>query len=397
MIAYNKTWLRHAGLLKKAKQWHAVHLLSDQQYAAAVTKYPHNFYSPNLFVKIGLFLFTCLAVSAALGFYALLFMDAFGGEGFVTFTAFFFACATFGILEFLIRHTRTHHSGNDEALLYIALSATATGIAGLLDFHFSNQDSTLLFCVLMSPVLLAAVTRYADRLVALALSLFCYAIFFLLVMKTGPVAKLIMPFALMALSLPVYLYARKLKDKDGLFFWKECIMVFEAVALLVFYAAGNYYVIRESGAGFFGMVLKPGQDIPLAFFFYVFTALVPLLYVFFGLKRKDKLLLWVGLALVSIAVLTFKYYFSLGHTELTLTAAGGIMILVAYAAIRYLKTPKHGITFDEATDEEHFLKTNAEAVVLAQTFAHPGTAAEKNSGPEFGGGASGGGGAGGAF
>lgn len=397
MIAYNKTWLRHAGLMKKVKQWHAAGLLSDEQCDAAVLKYPHNFYSPNLFVKIGLFLFTCIAVSAALGFYALLFMDAFDGESFITFTAFFFACATFGILEFLIRHTRIHHSGNDEALLYIALSATAIGISGLFDYNFSANNSTLFFCVLMSPVLLAAVIRYADRLVAFVLSLFCYAIFFLLVMKTGPAAKLIMPFALMALSLPVYLYARKLKDKDGLFFWKECIMVFEAVALLVFYCAGNYYVIRESGTEFFGMVLKPGQSIPLAFFFYAFTALVPLLYVFFGLRRKDKLLLWAGLLLIGIAALTFKYYFSLGQTELTLTTAGCIMVGAAYAAIRYLKTPKYGVTFDEETEEEHFLKTNGEAVVLAQTFAHPGEAAEKNSGPEFGGGASGGGGAGGAF
>lgn len=397
MIAYNKTWLRHAGLVKKTKQWYAAGLLNDEQYAAVVTKYPHNFYSPNLFVKIGLFLFTCIAVSAALGFYALLFMDAFDGEGFVTFTAFFFACATFGILELLIRHTRIHHSGNDEALLYIALSATATGISGLFDYSFSTNNSTLLFCLLMSPVLLAAVIRYADRLVALVLSLFCYAIFFLLVLKTGPVAKLIMPFALMPLSVPVYVYPHKLKNQERFFFWKECMIVFEAVALLVFYGAGNYYVIRESGAEFFGMTLKPGQDIPLAFFFYAFTALVPLLYVFFGLKRKDKLLLWAGLLLIGIAVLTFKYYFSLGHTELTLTAAGSIMILAAYTAIRYLKTPKHGITFDEATDEEHFLKTNAEAIMLAQTFAHPGATAEKNSGPEFGGGASGGGGAGGSF
>ncbi|HTN16924.1 MAG TPA: hypothetical protein VL092_04525 [Chitinophagaceae bacterium] len=397
MIAYNKTWLRHAGLVKKVKQWYDAGLLNEEQYDATVTKYPYNFYSPNLFVKIGLFLFTCIAVSATLGFYALLFMDAFEGEGFVTFTAFFFACATFGILEFLIRHTRIHHSGNDEALLYIALSAVAIGISGLFDYNFSTTNSTLLFCVLMSPVLLAAVIRYADRLVALVLSLFCYAIFFLLIKKTGPVAKLIMPFALMILSVPVYVYARKLKNQQRFFFWKECISVFETVALLVFYGAGNYYVIRESGAAFFGMVLKPGQDIPLAFFFYAFTAFIPLLYVFFGLKRKDKLLLWAGLLLIGIAVLTFKYYFSLGHTELTLTGAGSIMILVAYAAIRYLKTPKHGITFDEATDEEHFLKTNAEAIVLAQTFAHPGAAAEKNSGPDFGGGASGGGGAGGSF
>jgi uncharacterized membrane protein YgcG len=397
MIAYNKTWLRNNAVVKKARQWYSARLLSDGQYAAVVSKYPGNFYSPNLFIKIGLFLFTCIAAGAALGLYALLFMQSFEGEGFLTFTAFFFACGTFAILEFLIRNTRVHHSGNDEALLYMALIAAATGIYSLFGYNLGSHRDTLLFCLLMSLLLLASVIRYADRLVAFVQCIFCYAIVFLLVMKTGAAAKLAMPFALMAVSAPLYFYARKLKRKEDFFFWKECITVFECMALLIFYLSGNYFVIRESGTEFFGMNLKPGQDIPFAFFFYGFTAIVPLLYVFYGLKKKDKILLWTGLVLIAVAVITFKYYFSLGHPEITLTSAGVIMILIAYAAIKYLKTPKYGITFDEDTDSDDFLKTNAEAMLVAQTFAHPGAAAAKGNDFEFGGGESGGGGAGGSF
>ena len=142
------------------------------------------------------------------------------------------------------------------------------------------------------------------------------------------------------------------------------------------------------------MNLAEGEDIPLAFIFYALTALIPIGYIFMGLKNKDKVSLWIGLLLVAVAVLTFKYYFSLGHPEVTFTIAGTIMILIAYFSIRYLKTDKHGITFKEDVDEDNFLKTNAEALVIAQSFSQqvhsPQQANNDLGGGDFGGGGSGG-------
>lgn len=144
------------------------------------------------------------------------------------------------------------------------------------------------------------------------------------------------------------------------------------------------------------MNLKPGQDIPLAIFFYIFTALVPLLYVFYGLKKRNKTLLWIALILIAAAALTFKYYFSLGHPEITLTSVGIVMILVAYISIQFLKTPKYGITFKEESEEDNFIKTNAEALLVAQSFSQ-GATEQGTQTDGFGGGKSGGGGAGGNY
>lgn len=396
MIAYNKIWLRNIAINKKAKHWYAQNLLSDEQYAAAILKYPSNFYSPNLFIKFGLFLFTWIAISATLGIYASMFSSLFDSPAALPVTAVLYALASVALLEIFIKNSRIYHSGTDEALLYSGLIATGIAVAGLFNYDIETHGRSLLYALLMLPFLFAAVVRYADRLVAVLLSLFCYAIFFLLVMKIGAIAKLIMPFAFMILSLCFYFKARKMKQQERFFFWKDCIVVFECVALLVFYISGNYYVIREASIGFFEMNLKPGQDIPLAFVFYIFTAIVPLVYMFYGLKKKNKILLWIGLILIAAAVLTFKYYFSLGHPEITLTSAGIIMILVAYVSIKYLKTPKYGITFEEEADEDNFLKTNAEALLVAQSFSR-GAVEQPEQTEGFSGGQSGGGGAGGGF
>ena len=155
--------------------------------------------------------------------------------------------------------------------------------------------------------------------------------------------------------------------------------------------------MRESAISYFDLELMDGQDIPLAFFFYLFTALVPLLYVFYALKNKDKILLWSGLLLIALSALTFRNYFSLGHPEVILTLAGTLMILAAYFSIRYLKENRYGITDKEDEDDNNVMRSNAEALIVAQSFSKLPGAPPSDNGPEAGGGDFGGAGAGGKF
>jgi hypothetical protein len=57
---------------------------------------------------------------------------------------------------------------------------------------------------------------------------------------------MILPFALMLVSAPLYLTARKQGLREKLFYWKNCFAVFECLALLIFYLACNYVIIREA-------------------------------------------------------------------------------------------------------------------------------------------------------
>jgi len=393
MIAYDPSFLRNSSIVKKSKQWFGKQLISLEQMNIILKNYTTGFYSSNLFIKTGLFVFTLIAILAVFGFYSLLFYGLLNmpyKSGFSVFIFLLFSGGCVFLLEYVIKNKKVYRAGVDECLLYMSLGYVFNAI-GIV----SSSEDALVCCIRALPFLIAAIVRYADRFVTLVLAVCLYAIFFLLFLKLGEVAKIIMPFALMTLSITVYFWAIKQKQKEHFFYWKKCIEVFECLALIVFYLAGNYFVIREASIAFFNMRLNDGENIPLAFVFYIFTAIIPLLYVYFGLKKKNKMLLWTGLLLIPAAVLTFKYYYSLGHPEITITLAGLVLIIVSYTCIRILKTPKYGITFEEEPDEDNFLKSNTEALVIAQTFGRQN--AETPSETQFGGGGFGGAGSGGNF
>lgn len=399
MLAYNITFILNLAIVKKAKQWYSQQLISTEQMSTILKNYTSGFYTPPLFIKIGLFLFTFVAILAAVGFYSLFFSSLYSSskKGFPVFTCFLFAVVCIAALELFIKEKKVYRSGIDECLLYTALVFLFSGFGILISDVADDQNNFLFLNIIAAPILVAAVIRYSDQLVSLVLGLCIYTIFFLLLLKLGEIAKMIMPFALMLISAPIYSTVKKQKLREELFYWKNCLAVFECLALLVFYLACNYFIIREASIEFFHLKLDTGEDIPLAFIFYILTAIVPVAYVYYGLKKKDKILLWIGLVLIAAAVLTFKYYFSLGHPEITLTIAGAVMITIAYLAINYLKTPKHGLTFIEEPDEDHFLKSNAEALLIAQTFTPHSAPSSSTDPPEFGGGSFGGAGSSGAF
>jgi hypothetical protein len=132
-------------------------------------KYATDFYNPNLFVKIGLFIFTSIAVSAALGFYSLFCFTAINGleysDAFPIFTCLFFAILCIGGLELFIRNKLIYRSGVDEALLYSALGFILAGIAFGIDEDSNN--GMLVTSILFLPFLIVASIRYIDTIASI--------------------------------------------------------------------------------------------------------------------------------------------------------------------------------------------------------------------------------------
>jgi hypothetical protein len=91
---------------------------------------------------------------------------------------------------------------------------------------------------------------------------------------------------------------------------------------------------------------------------------------------------------LAFSVFTFKYYFSLGHPEISLTAAGAVLLTVGLLLFRYLKTPKHGYT-RETILRELWADMNVESFVIAQSLGgNTVTAPETGGGGDFAGGGS---------
>jgi uncharacterized membrane protein YgcG len=297
-----------------------------------------------------------------------------------------YSASLFVALEFLIKERKYYKAGMDDALLYMGISLAITGLClffePVLDYHIIG------YFIISLPFLLTGAIRYTDTLLTF-LSFLCALAILFLALESNSFTRTIIPFVCMLFSVAVYRTVRKYKIQQDLRFWANCLVVLEACSLITFYLGGNYFVVKELGESLF-----PGYSIPFAFIFYVFTAAIPLVYLYAALKNKDRLLLRIGLLLVALSVLTFKYYFSLGHHEVTITIAGAIMVIIAYVSIRILKKNTYGLTYQEDTTEDMPGSANAEALLIAQTFG-PKVTPEKEF--EFGGGKFGGGGAGGNF
>jgi uncharacterized membrane protein YgcG len=134
--------------------------------------------------------------------------------------------------------------------------------------------------------------------------------------------------------------------------------------------------------------LEEGQDIPLAWLFYALTLIIPFLYLYFGIRLRDLVLIRVSLIVVAFSAFTFKYYYSTGHHEITFTFSGIILLILSIVLLRWLKTPRNGFTRDNILSEK-WANSNAQAFIVSQTLGVGGKATEQS---KFGGGESGGGG-----
>jgi hypothetical protein len=362
MIAYNTTWLRNLGIIKEVKSWSAHEIISTKQYAAIKESYPSNFYHPNLIIRILLFIASLVALSGATGLFSLMFSSViFDGDGApIMFTI--YGVASWVFLELVFIKKKHHYkSGVTEALLYHSAGFVIGGLLGATDF---NEHVALVLGLIVSTI---AAIRYAD-MVATVFSVGSFAgLIFLEMYKIGGIAQHLIPFTFLIAFTTGFFILRKFKSDKALVYWENCLILAEVLCLLLVYAAGNYLVVRELSVSMLDIYLLEGQDIPFSLIFYGLTVLIPVMYLFFGIRNKDIILLRVSLLVLAFSVFTFKYYFSLGHPEITLTLAGVIMMGVAMGLFRYLRTPKHGFTRENLLGEK-WAGANPEAFVISQTL-----------------------------
>lgn len=396
--AYPTAWALHEAVRTAATRWHRQHQLTGAQQAAIEAAYPLDFYRPGWLLRLVLFIFTCIGCATATGF-VLLMMSGAGirDEGtFISIGCFLCAAGSLAALELAIKNARPYHAGYDNALLYAALLALLVLGADALHHVFGGQDFYSIADPRLRPLLLfgvallaAATVRYADRGTAAAGFV---AGLLLLANLALPLAlgRALLPFLLMLAAAGTGWLVRRLAQRPDYFYYRTCLQTVKALALATFYLGGNYLVVREGNAAVAHLPFAP--QIPFAPLFYAFTALVPLAYLYYGLRRHDRLVLIMGLLAVVFSVFTLRYYRTLLPPAVAAALAGALLLAAAAAALRYLRTPRHGLTAD--ADDEAAPLFNLESLVVAQ-YNVPSQAPA--AGFQFGGGDSGGGGATGQF
>jgi hypothetical protein len=385
VIAYNRQFLDNRAIRTKAEQAADLKIITKEEYARILDAYPSGLYTPNIFIRIGLFLLTVLASFCCLGLFMLV-IDVSGSNSYgIQFII--VGLMAYAALEIFIRTHKLYCAGVDDALLWVGGAMILAGINIIAD-RISPYNQSLIVLLLAG----GGALRYGDRLMTLVAYSALLSLLFHAAIEMGAFARAILPFGVMFVSVAFYFLSTRLSTEQRIRHYHSCLLLLRVAALLSFYLAGNYFVVRQMNA----LISPASGPIALGWLWWLLTAVTPVFYIIKGIQKKDPVFLWTGLVLIAASVFTVRYYYHILSPELAMIIGGVILVTGAYGLIRYLHPSKYGFT-SASPEEPHILGSlPVEGLILAESFKAAGA---QPAGPDirFGGGSGGGGGAGGQY
>lgn len=337
----------------------------------------------NLLVRFGFFLLGSFLYSSISGIVSLFFLEVFKNN----YEIILYTHAIIGIiaLELLCR-LKFYGYGLDDAFLlgFQLMLIVATGI--------STNGSELTIAAVATIISAISFIRYVHLSSSLIACIGATATIAYTAFELGDTGKSLLPFILMLFASTFYFISKKTSAKLKTAFYYDGIKLSANYFLVLFYLSGNYMVVRELSIILLAKEILPGQDIAFAPFFYIFTFAVPIAYILFALKERNRVMLWIGFISIVFSIYSIWHYFEFLTVEMLLTLGGVILFAFTYFSIKNTKEKESGITFkpDRFTNPKAF--ENAEIIIAAaQTGMHQ-THPVDDSKMKFGGGGFSGGG-----
>ncbi|MBO9585141.1 MAG: hypothetical protein J7574_13350 [Flavobacterium sp.] len=388
MIAYDKKMLDNEALIDEAGTLYNGGFISKDQKKFIEKELPVLKSQNNILVRIGFFLLGSMLFSSICGA-----ISIFGLQS--EHTYFQICCYLFAIIGFIgtemLATQNYHNHGLDDAFILGALLNVGIAIA------ITTEGYEMIIALFVSIASLFIFLRYLHVLSMLVFCISTTAFLFYGMFEFGDIGKAILPFTAMIFAGVLYFLTKKAINRLTENYYYNGLLLANSFCLILFYLSCNYLVVRELSVALLGADIKPGTDIPFAFFFYAFTLIVPIYYLVQALKTKDRLMLWISFLAIAFSIYTIRFYHSVLPVEVALTLGGAILFAIAYFSIRKLKEKESGLTFkpDRISHSDAIL--NAEALVVASTFGMKPEVKPQASPMEFGGGGFSGGGSEGSF
>lgn len=384
MIIHDKNLLNNLALVEEADSLENARFISKEQKKIIKNELPSFKVQNNILVRLGFFLLGSFLYSSICSFISLIALS--GEESFFKICCFLFAGVGIAGAEFLAKNKYYRHGLDDAFILGILLNVG--GAVVILTEDFETGLTPAVF------VAIASFLTYKRYLHLPSMFVFCMAssaVLFFGMFEIGDIGKTILPFAAMLVSAGFYFFTKsRIKNLTEVYYYNGLLLA-NSFCLVLFYLSCNYLVVRELSAQLLGIDVQPGQDIPFAYFFYVFTFIVPVLYLVQALKTKDRILLWISFAAIAFTIFTIRFYYSVLPIEVALTLGGLIMFGIAFFSIQKLKNKESGLTFkpDRINNSNVFL--NAETLIVASSLGMK-PEVKTDSPMDFGGGGFSGGG-----
>jgi len=383
MQIYNPSQLYNRHVQEQASEAVEEHLLSGDSFLKIKEAYPDSLYTPNFFIRIALALLTAVAVLFSAGIFGLMFWSS---DESIIISLVFLALISYAALELFVQKKWFYNAGVDNTLM-VAIPVFIVAAFFVADFSFDTRLLSAVMILLCGWLCL----RFTDAFMAVLCYVFFFIFLFTKIIQFGSLARMVAPILMMVCSMAIYIFFQRLSAAGSFNSYRGCHKAITLSALLTFYISGNYFVVNKLSIELFGAPLTTSPL--MAGIFWFFTVSIPVLYVTFGVIRKDKLLIRTGLLLIAAAIVSVRYYYAIFPLEITMFIAGMLMITISYALIRYLRTPKYGFVF-RIKNADTIPVEQVESLITADRF---GTTAPVDTGFEFGGGSGGGAGASGKF
>lgn len=367
-----------------ARDWRAAGLVDDAVVAAADARYPDDRVRIGVAMRVLLFVLTYIAGSAAVGFFG------FVGRhwSILLMMGLVFAALT----ELQIVRLRRAGGGTEEATSLLAVGLTAAGILWGLNQAFLPPGGVDV--QIDAVVALAVAATAAWRWLMPAYGAIVPLALFVFVLQL-PAPRSVWLVAAVAICVALEL----MRGRHALVpSHRNAAAWALVVAVVLLYLAANLWgfderLIEEFAHG------RPGADplMPRALAGFLTVAL-PAFGLVLGVRRRDRLWLWLGAAMLAASAVTLRHYVHIAPLWALLLACGAILAALALAVQRWLATgparERTGFTA-EPLFEGRLEKTAEMVTVLAslapaarplpaESGAAPGEM--KPGGGEFGGG-----------
>lgn len=404
MIAYDKALLDNVYLDEEANRLKKAGFVSPEQYKQFSYQLLKLKSQNNIFIRIGFFILGCMLYSSICGFLSLLWFGICDGlfvntgdrNAAYIFGIYILFILGFGAKEFMSRKMNYFGFGLDDAFILGGILALLIAVA--LTFE-QNYDPNYLFVIIsMAIASSVAYLRYLNLSLALLACIGITGSVGYLVFDYLIIGKAILPFVMMLLAGISYFLSKKGLQNLTVPYYYKGLKLAKGFCLIVFYLAGNYFVVREANASLSQDYYEGGSpEIPFAMIFWCFTFIIPILYLIFSLKNKDRMMLWIGFLAMCFSFFTFRTYHHVLPPEVALTIGGLVVFAFTYFSIKKTKYNETGITFkaDRFTNPNAF--ANLQILVAASQFGLKPEATVTDSPMEFGGGGFSGGGSSGEF
>ncbi|MGV9002592.1 hypothetical protein [Flavobacterium sp.] len=356
--------------------------LTELKFNTISTKTNSNFLLRIVFFLLGNFL-----ISSVLGFVAL-FLSVLNDENIIGLCCLLAAIASIVVAELLYKKNYFAYGFDDSFILSITLFfCVAAGI-------FTGSVTVVLFIVALISGCCAIRYVHVPSMFFSLIGLI--GLIGYIVTQGNSIPSFYLPFLVFIIAISLHFLQRQLSKKIENFIYTNVFLTIKIFSLILGYAALNYLVVRELSTVLLGLELLPNQEIPMAPLFYFATFAIPIFYVFFGLKNKDRIFFWIGCITFALSFATIRYYHAILAIEVAFILGGSILFSIVYLLIRKIRNNTSGITFNEDKNLNPMAFDVVKAILI-NANVNTTTISANESPMEFGGGGFSGGGGGGNF